>query len=199
MVETEKNAYLDRLVLAYLHQNNPLKILEEAPKQKRPKIFLENIGGGQQKDYIEDALNAYLTTSSPALPEGKVYVFTPTDSFRYDSAGGRVNHAGFRDGKAYGATFNEALNEIIEDANAGISYEEERSTHTNMLFFNPASLKKFEDALKRRLHKKSEDWPKDKPKIDFSYSFGVMELNIANYGKIRLYGYTIKSSPRPDK
>lgn len=196
MTEAEKSEYLDRLVLTYLHQNNPLTILEAAPDQERPKIFLERIGWGQQKDYTEDALNAYLTTSSPPLPQGQIYVFTPIDSFRYDSTMGRVTHAGVRNGSSDDST-NDALNEILEQLEAKTG--EIKTTLAHILFFDEKSLKKFENALKTRLQQKNDTQPKDQPKKEFSYSAEAKELNITNYGKVKLHDYAIKSSPQPSK
>ncbi|MBS3105089.1 hypothetical protein J4234_02435 [Candidatus Woesearchaeota archaeon] len=191
MTETEKSEYLDRLVLTYLHQNNQLTILEIAPEQERPKIFLENIGWGQQKDYIEDALNAYLSTSSPPLPEGKFYVFTPTDSFTYNSTTTRIDHASARIGDS--STFSEALNEILKQAKEDAA--QGRGTLTRILFFDEASKSNFERSLEKKLRKKDEK----STGSELSYQAGLEEHNIPNYGKVKRYDYAFRLILQPNK
>jgi len=191
MTEIGKSEYLDRLVLTYLRQNNPLNVLEEAPEQERPKIFLKRIGWGQQKDYIEDALNAYLSTASPHLPEGNVYVFTPNDSFRYNKGSGRITYAGARSGD--GSTFNEALNEILKQAGEDITHGEE--TPARILFFDEASKSKFEMELKNRLGKKKAK----SSNTEIWYNTGLEEHNIPNYGKVKRYDYTFRLINSPTR
>lgn len=197
MTETERSEYLDRLVLTYLHQNNQLTILETAPEQERPKIFLENIGWVQQKDYIEDALKVYLSTSSPPLPQGYVYVFTPNDGFKYSNNRGRITHTGMSNGSAASA-FSEALDEIVDQAEANAKIG--TGTVSNILFFNESSLRKFENELREKLEKKARNLSKKtQSQIGFSYSAKPGDLNVDNYGKVRLYEYAIRQVLPPNK
>jgi hypothetical protein len=58
-MQPDKN-YLDWLIVTYITQNVGEHVLEReaGDKREKPAIFLERLGWGVRKDYIEDALNA---------------------------------------------------------------------------------------------------------------------------------------------
>ncbi len=191
---TTENGYLDRLILTYLHQNNPLEILEGVVEQDTPGIFLTRIGWGQQKDYIEETLNAYLSDSLPAV----VYAFTPNDSFKYRKTGSRADNEGISSSRDSGSTFGDALKDIMEHVDASVSSGKEYIGHA--LFFDRFSRDKFERELKRKLKEKSAVLPKkESEKKEISYLVEPQRLNVPNYGTVALHMYTIKLHTRPDK
>src|SRR3989338_1705660 len=84
---------LDQLIVKYVIQNTGLGILADAPEQERARIFLDRVGWGQKKDYIEGTLNAYL---SEKLSDGVLYVFTPEDGFKYQNCQNKIESSGLR-------------------------------------------------------------------------------------------------------
>ena len=179
MESATNEGYLNQLVIKYILQNTGLEILASAPEQERPAIFLDSIGWGQKKDYIEDTLTSYLADS---LPKGNIYVFTPDDSFKYAKVNASITNVGIRSVKDV-ATFNDALREIVElaDANRGFG----KQTIAQILFFDNDSKDKFEKELNKKLKEKSKDKPQ-------KYSAELKFLNVPNYGVVKLYNYTIR-------
>lgn len=191
---TIENGYLNQLILTYLHQNNPLGILEEAPEKDRPGIFLDRMGWGQQKDYIEGTLNAYLSDKLPPV----VYVFTPNDSFKYRKTDSRVENEGIRSRRDEKSTFEDAVKDFMEQVGQSLSAGKE--SIANMFFFDKASRDNFEEVLKRKLSEKSRMFRrKRQEKKGISYSSTSQQLNVPNYGVISLYNYAVKQSLQPYK
>jgi hypothetical protein len=178
MESATNEGYLNQLVIKYILQNTGLEILASAPEQERPAIFLDSIGWGQKKDYIEDTLNSYLADS---LPKGNIYVFTPDDSFKYANVNASITNVGIRSTKDV-ATFNDALREIVELADANMGFG--KQTIAQILFFDNISRRRFERELKGRLP--------EKVRGKEPYSIKLQSLNVPNYGTITLHQYTIK-------
>ena len=138
MIESGSEGYLDKLVIKYIVQNIGLELIEFAEEQERPKIFLDSLGWGQKKGYIEDTLNSYL---SGLLQTGDVYVFTPDDSFKYQIDERGAQSVGIRERRDSKSTFNDALNDIITKAKEKKAAKQ--SATANVLFFDQASKGKF--------------------------------------------------------
>ena len=182
-LKARKGRYLDQLVVKYVVQNIGLDILADAPEGERPRIFLDRIGWGQKKDYLEDALNSYV---SEKLPDGTFYVFTPEDGFKYEKRQKGIESSGLRIEAEENTTFIATINDILNISETKRSTGEAASVP--LLFFNKDSKEAFERNLQRL-------------ERQVAFSVDERELVIDRYGLIRLYLYqiTLKLPPQPDK
>lgn len=192
MAEQVKQGYLDDLVLTFLHQNNPLEILENAALDTKSKVFLERIGWGQQKDYFEDALAAYLSSElNDSLGTGGFfYVCTPTDSFKYQVNGRNIKYIGIWESSQGSSTFNDSLHDILKNLAQKIPCNEPFSA--NVMFYDEASKKKFESELKKNIHRLNDSLGRAMG----SSSIKPQQLEIPSYGTVTLYAYKFASAQK---
>ena len=137
MTETMDVGFLNPLVQKFF-QGNTATLSSDA----NGDIFMKS-GWHQQKEYVLDALSAYL---HELLPEGVLYVFSPDHSFKYNHSGQGITSLRMCDSRPGESTFKHSLEDIAETA--AENSKKQQPTLANVLFYDAPSVERWVEELR---------------------------------------------------
>ena len=167
----QEEKFLDYLVIEVVEEISVKEVSTRGGQKTKPQVFLTVLGVETIQDYIQRTLEAKL--GGDAIPNGDLYVVTPESYFRYQKNDSHFSTSttDFYGFGSFGALGD--LSKILERLVAD-NKKEKKDTSLNVLFFDEASKVNFEQKVgTKSLQLK-----------------GTRDININDYGTVKLYTYS---------